>query len=75
MEVLQEMKQRGKMLECKWDKKIKVKREIMCRSNWSCDSGSEGKQRRWWGREKKEWNPWKCVIQGTGKDSFQKPMI
>lgn len=31
MEVLQEMKQRGKIFECKWDKKIKVKYEIIYR--------------------------------------------
>ena len=74
MEVLQEMKQRGKMLECKWDK-IKVEYEIICRSNWSCDSGSEEEQRRWMGQENKEWNHWKCVVQGTGKDSFQRTMI
>lgn len=75
MEALQEMKQRGKRLECKWDKKIKVKYEIICRSNWSCDHGSEGEQRRWVGQEKKEWNLWKCVVQGTGKNSSQRPMI
>ena len=27
------------------------------------------------GQEKKEWNPWKYVVQGTGKDNFQRPMI
>jgi len=50
MEVLQELKQRGKMLEYKWDK-LKVEYKIICRSNWSHDSGSEEEQRSWMGQE------------------------